>query len=285
MKFALFIFNFLILTSLAKAEEVVVLVPGFFNSLAPGYFSEEIVNSLTSRGLKVYVTHKLNPIGTIEDNGLRLENFLKSIQQIEKKQIHFNIIAHSAGGFYSLWVANRQQVSIKNLYTISTPYKGVEFIQTWINNCSLFKALTEFAQLESLKQLTASGAEQFLKSIRVPPQTKIFAFAGKQSEDLDITDARNLSAPLLVTSHFISYVSDGIVAFQSGLGLGQIKNTNDQLAPQFKDSKYFISLDHWEQVIDSRAFLILGTRNIDYIQVEQIRFYSGLADYIKKQEN
>ena len=266
----------------AKASEVVVLVPGFFNSFTPEYFSQDVISSLAKKGLKVYVADNLNGIGTIEDNGSRVEKFLKAVEAAEGHHVDFNIVAHSAGGFYSLWVANRHNFSIKNIYTISTPYLGVEFIQTWIDNCLLFRGLTEFAHLESLKELTAIGAENFLKNVRVDAKTKIYAFGGTQDESIDVTDARNISAPFLVTSHYITYASDGIVAFRSSIGVGQVQTTDGRKAMQFSDHNFRINLDHWEQVLDSRSFLMLGIRNTDYIRREQIRFYSGLADFIVK---
>ncbi|MFZ3231556.1 MAG: hypothetical protein WA160_15215 [Pseudobdellovibrio sp.] len=273
----------LILSSLfASAAEIVVLVPGFFNSLNPEYFSQDIVNSFKNKGFKVYVVNNFNPIGTIEDNGTRLEAFLKAVELNEKHAVDFNLVAHSAGGFYSMWVANRQHFSIKNIYTVSTPYLGVEFIETWLADCTLFRAITDLAHLESLKELTPEGAKNFLATIRVSPNTKITAFGGYQSESIDITNARNLSAPLLVTSHFITKDSDGIVAFSSAIGLGNIKTTEEKTASQFLAKKYFIALEHWEQILDSSSFILLGIRNTGYIRNEQIRFYSGLADLLAK---
>ncbi|OFZ30182.1 MAG: hypothetical protein A2622_10065 [Bdellovibrionales bacterium RIFCSPHIGHO2_01_FULL_40_29] len=266
----------------ARSNEVLVLVPGFFNSFTPEYFSNDVVSAFTKKGMKTYVAKGLNPIGTIADNGSRLEIILDQIKALEGQKVQFNIVAHSAGGFYSLWVAHRQKFTIKNLYTISTPYKGVEFIQTWIDKSFLFRTLTELAYLEGLKELSASGVQSFLNTVRVSPETKIIAFGGFQEEGLDITDARNISVPLRVTSHFISSKSDGIVAYSSALGLGSIKTTESKQAQQFLVSNIAIKLEHWEQVLEPNAFIFLGVRNIGYIQREQIRFYSSLADYVLK---
>ena len=126
--------------SFAK-QEIVVLVPGFFNSFTPEYFSDEIVNSFQKRGLKVYVAGDLNPVGTVEDNGARLSNFFSRIEANENQKVDFNIVAHSAGGLYALYVANQNKFTIKNLITIATPYKGVEFLQKWLDNSFLFKGL------------------------------------------------------------------------------------------------------------------------------------------------
>lgn len=282
MKLFLVICSLMTISLSAKASEVVVLVPGFFNSFTPEYFSQDVIDAFTKKGHKVYIANKLNGVGTIEDNGARLENLLKSIEVSEGHKVDFNLVAHSAGGFYSLWVANRHNFSIKGIYTVSTPYQGVEFVQTWLDNCMLFATLTELAKLDSLRQLTPAGAAQFLKTIRIDPKTKVTAFGGYQNESIDVTDARNISTPLLVTSHYITHLSDGIVAFRSALGLGAIQTTDAKVAQQFTDRNFRINLEHWEQVLDSRSFLILGIRNIDYIRREQIRFYSGLAELIER---
>ena len=79
------------------AKEVVVLVPGFFNSFAPEYFSQDIVKSFRDKGFQVYIADRLNPIGRIDENGTRLENLLGQIEKAENGHVAFNIVGHSAG--------------------------------------------------------------------------------------------------------------------------------------------------------------------------------------------
>lgn len=265
------------------AKDIVVLVPGFFNSFTPEYFSQDIVNSFRAKGFTVYIADNLNPIGTIEDNGVRLEKYMAAVERNENAHVAFNILGHSAGGLYSLFVANRQKFEIKNIFTVATPFKGVEFVQNWLDNSLLFKAVTDLAHLDGVKQLTPNGVKQFLGSIRVAPQTRIVAFGGYQEKGLDIWNAKNMSVPLRVTSHFISEAhSDGIVGYESALGLGAIRTTQNLAAQQFRNPQFFLALEHWEQVLDYRSFILLGIRNTGYIHNEQIRFYSGLADYLLK---
>lgn len=262
------------------AKDVVVLVPGFFNSFAPEYFSQEIIQSFRSKGFPVYVTENLNPVGTIEDNGARLERFLGDIERAEGSRVTFHLVAHSAGGFYSLYAANSQKFEIKNILSVSTPYKGVEFVQAWLDNSILFRALTELAHLDGLKQLTPQGVKRFMASVRVAPQTRVLAFGGYQNKSFDVWNARYISTPLRITAHHITGNSDGIVGYDSAMGLGDIKTTQGTSAVQLRHPKYFLPLEHWEQVLDSRVFVILGIRNTDYIRREQVRFYNGLADYL-----
>lgn len=266
----------------SSTDEVVVLVPGFFNSFAPEYFSKDVSNSFTRKGLKVYIATGLNPIGTIEENGAGLESILNQIEQIQGHHVTFDLVGHSAGGLYSLWVAHRQKFQIKNILTVSTPFQGVDFVQNWLTNCLPFQTLANLAHLDGLKQLTHDGVQKFLSQIRISPETNVFAFAGFQPEGFDLTDARVISGPLRITSYYTPGSSDGIVSFNSALGLGQIMTTENTSARQFKDARFYIALEHWEQVLDASSFLLLGIRNTDYIRDEQIRFYSGLADLILK---
>ena len=263
------------------AKDIVVLVPGFFNSFAPEYFSQDIIEAFENKGFKVYSAKNLNPIGTIEDNGVRLENFLTKIENLEKQKITFNLVAHSAGGFYSLFVANRRNFNIKNILTVSTPYKGIE-IQRWLNDPIVSKILTEYLHLGALTQLTKSGVESFLSNLKVSPNIKVTAFGGYQNQHINVWDAQFLSPPLSVTSDFISEISDGIVGYSSALGLNKLLTTDSTMTVLIKKPKYFFALEHWEQVLDSHSFLLLGIFNTNYIRQEQIRFYSGLADYLLK---
>ena len=56
--------------------------------------------------------------------------------------------------------------------------------------------------------------------------------------------------------------------------------TENKPATQLRDPNFFLSLEHWEQVLESSSFLLLGIRNTGYIRNEQVRFYGGLADYL-----
>ncbi len=282
-KFALILMTFVVAQT-ASARDVVVLVPGFFNSFAPEYFSQDIVNSFRKKGFQVYIANNLNPIGHIEENGSRLESLLQQIEKAENGHVAFNIVAHSAGGFYAMWVANRQKFEIKNIMTVSTPFQGVEFVHALKIDSYLFESLLDLAHLESLDELTPAGAKIFIGSIRISPKTKMFAFGGFQTDGWDITDARNLSVPMRVTDHFTTGVSDGIVSFASAMAIGEVKTTANEMAKQFRDKKFFLNLEHWEQVLDARSFLLLGIRNVSFIRDEQIRFYSGLADLLNTQK-
>lgn len=275
---------FFVFSSSTFARDVVVLVPGFFNSFALEYFSNDIVNSFKNKNLHVHVADGLNPIGTIEENGEKLDEILSQLEEDEKKMgevsTTFHLVAHSAGGFYSLYVANLQKYKIKNILTVSTPFKGAEFVDVWLKRSILFNIATEFIYLDGLTQLTESGVKKFLSTIRIPPETKIASFGGFQNKNLDIWNARYLSLPLRVTGHYISERSDGIVGFSSAMAKPEILTTNGTLANHINHPDYILPLEHWEQVLDSKSFFVFGVRNTGYIRNEQIRFYSGIANYL-----
>ncbi len=276
--FGILLFSFF--SIVAQARDVVVLVPGFFNAFAPDYFSKDIVKTFKLKDFNVYVVEGLNPIGTIEENGARLIPQLAAIRKNETGKI--NIVAHSAGGFYSLYAIQNGNFEIKTLVTISTPYLGLDFIQDWRDSSSLFSELTNLASLDGLKQLTPDYVAQFTKTIRIPETLKIFAYGGWQPRNLDIWNAKNLSGVLRITDHFIPGDSDGIVSFKSSLGIHGFLTTTNKTAQMFVDPHFTIPLEHWEQVLDYKSFILLGTRNIDVIRERQISFYSQIADVITK---
>ncbi len=263
-----------------SAKDVVVLVPGFFNAFAPEYFSKDIIQSFQKKGFSVYVIEGLNPIGSIEENGAKLIPQLKQIQKNESGKL--NIVAHSAGGFYSLYAIQNGNLDVNNLVTVSTPYLGLDFLQAWRDDSSLFTSLTDLCSLSGLRQLTPAYVEQFAKTIRVPEKLKIFTYGGWQPRSLDIWNARNLSGVLRITDHFIPGDSDGIVSFKSSLGIHGFLTTTNKSAKMFVDPNFTIPLEHWEQVLDYRSFLLLGTRNIGVVQERQINFYSKIADLVSK---
>ena len=274
--FALFVLFFKVF---ALASDAVILVPGFFNSFAPEYFSQDIVRAFEQKGFKVYVAEKLNPVGSIEENGSRLLPQLQKIQEIEKDR-RLHIVSHSAGGLYSLYAIHHGKLNIKNLITISTPYAGLDFLQALRDHSLLLKKVTDLAYLQGLRQLTPPYVDQFLKTIRVPDNLSIYAYGGYQPRSVDIWDAKNLSSVLLLTDTFIPKQSDGIVSFASSQSLRNIKTESQKSSKMYVDPHYIINLEHWEQVLDYRNFLLLGTRNIGVIRDRQIEFYTGIANLL-----
>jgi pimeloyl-ACP methyl ester carboxylesterase len=150
----------------ASVQKIVVFVPGFFNSFAPEYFSYDIVKTMQT---------KLNPIGTIQDNGERVYQLFQNIRA-QNPKAEINVIGHSAGGLYALYAINKGAHYIKNLITVSTPFNGVEFVENWRENSWAFSELMRWSYLDGLRQLTTPFVQNFLKTVRVPPSLRIMAY-------------------------------------------------------------------------------------------------------------
>lgn len=265
-------------TTLAK---VVVLVPGFFNSLAPGhvdaqgikpYWSATIVNTFKKAGYKVFVVKGLNPVGSIEENGQRLLHFLDSIKSDLQGEISFSVVAHSAGGLYTLYANHLRPLPIKRLVAINTPFDGVEFIERITRDVPGVTDLEAALNLESLNQLRPELVHRALGQLRSPPQFPVDAIYGFQPQSYWIWDAAYLSPIFYLTQALMERSSDGIVTHHSALsgdGLLRVGRPDE-----------IIYLDHWKQVLDADLFRFFGMINVEYIRQEQIRFYSQLLEIL-----
>ena len=261
------------------AQRVVIFVPGFFNSFAPEYFSDAIIETMQAKGFKVIVSQHLNPVGTIEDNGERvLQIFTDAHAQNPDADI--DVVGHSAGGLYALYAINKGARYIKNLITVSTPFNGLEFIESWNRNVPGFTRVTELIYLQGLQQLTTPFVQNFLASLRVPSTLKIISYGGYQPVSFNIFDAANMSAVLSFTAAFIPTASDGIVSFKSATATTLINTTEKTVLVVRPNLNSYIPLEHWEQVLDYRNFILLGTPNIGIIRDRQIKFYSKIADQL-----
>lgn len=262
-----------------KTKRIVVFVPGFFNSFAPEYFSSDIVSAMQAKGFAVVIAQKLNPVGTIEENGERVLYLFQNIRQLAPNA-QVSVVGHSAGGLYALYAINKGARDIKTLVTVSTPFNGVEFVENWRENSWLFKTLMDWVHLDGLRQLTTPFVQQFIKSVRVPSSLKIIAYGGYQPVNWDITNAANMSAVLSVTDKFITGPSDGIVSFESAVHTTEIPTVEKTLNKVRADRGFVLGLEHWEQVLDYRHFYLLGVRNPKIIRDRQIQFYSGISNML-----
>lgn len=260
-------------------KRIVVFVPGFFNSFAPEYFSSDIVSAMQSKGYTVVIAQKLNPVGTIEDNGERVLKLFVNLKQLAPNaEVH--VIGHSAGGLYALYAINKGARYIKTLVTVSTPFNGVEFVENWRDNSWAFRTLMDLAHLDGLRQLTSPYVQRFIQSVRVPSTLNILAYGGYQPVKWDVTNAANMTAVLSVTDAFITGPSDGIVSFASATWMTNIPTTEKTLNKVRSDKSFVLDLEHWEQCLDYRHFYMLGVRNPHVIRDRQVKFYSGIASML-----
>jgi hypothetical protein len=270
-------------------KKIVVLVPGYFNSLAPGYFrgqrpevgpywSIDIIRTFQVQGFpSVYVVNNLNPFGTIVENSNRLREYLNQLHQsLHGQAVEYYLVGHSAGGLYSLTVASSTQLPIKKVVSISTPLAGASIVdsvyQTW------FGTVAEWLSLDSIRELTETNVKQYLSQFRLPEGLQYYVYGGYQPSSIDFLPAENLSFPFYVTSKLIGEASDGVISYRSATDNHfRLQSVHGNLIQTFVEQKDYIHLDHSEQVLDYRICALLGTQHPEYIQQEQIRFYSVVA--------
>lgn len=293
MKMLFFIISLILtfsLNSFANQQPIVVLVPGFISSLAPGYmrlhpnlqikpyFSEAIVESFESRGLETHVADNLYPLGTLEQDGVQLISYLRKLQ-LKTGNRPMILVGHSAGGFYSLYaIAHDPSLRIAGLFTIATPYLGASLVDHIGDDLPLFDKIANLIDFHTVQEFRRARVNQFLWSLTLPRNLKVVTFAPKQSAGglLGWTDAKNLSWPMVIAKKLAQdSESDGIVNPDSALGRGMWFA---------QPSNIEFPLEHWEQVVDYRVFTLLGVRNVGYIKREQQKFYSRLADQIVAQK-
>lgn len=258
------------------AKPAVVLVPGFFNSLADGsskgpYFSRTVVRTIQDQGFDVYVVDNLKPVGSVETNANLLLDFLRRMERIPGLQDRgLILIGHSAGGLYSLRAMTLDPyLPVTTLATISTPYHGVNFVEK-LTDSAVIRKLVEWIRLGALMELTPTGVRQIMGKIRIPSRVRIINTGGAQKPCflLGCARAERLSWLLTISGHLNGEDSDGVVPYASALGLN---------AERMDDA---IHLEHWEQVLDSRVFSLLGVANTGYVEKEQRRFYTALLQQI-----
>ena len=277
--------------SAPQNQPVIVLVPGFFNSLVPGhvrtqppfifpYFSGTIVHTLQNYGTVVTV-NTLMPVGTVEQNGEILGRFLAATaMQYPGRQMI--LVAHSAGGLYSMWaLTNRPDLPVRTVLTIATPYGGVEMVDNIATQVKPLDTLALYMNLESLRQFKKSKVAALLAGFRLPENVRWIALAGSQPPCslLACGDSRNLSWILTLAQMLMKNSSDGIVTVDSALArnIGVRGSSGGPFRFEAWHDLNF-ALEHWEMVEDSRLFKVLGIVNTGHIHDMQRRLFEQIFD-------
>lgn len=268
----------------------VVLVPGFFNSAIPGssedgnpwrqpYFSRDIIDGLVTAGYRPWVADNLNPVGSIEENGQRLVQFLV------KKSADFGndsviLVGHSAGGLYALWALSSHggieiPLDIHRLVTVGTPFLGLDFLKSLERKgVPVQELITPFC-LKNVMGLTEEKVHDFLSSIQFQKPLRIDSFAGYQPTGSDFWNFQVLSGPLRFFQLLIAEPSDGIVSVRSALGLQALNNQNHN-QNEFLSTyihRETIDLEHWELSADYRILKLSGVLNTSPLRREQRSSY------------
>lgn len=260
----------------AFAARHLVLVPGFFSSAipAPGggivpwkpYFSRDIVKYLELSGDRVWVVDNLSPLGSVEENGQRLIRFLDS-HAGEMAGQSLLLIAHSAGGLYSVYAAAHSNHPIDHIITVATPFQGLKFLETLDRNHIPVEDIVTPICLENLLGLREKAVVDFLGNIRFHRPLRLDVWAGYQKASPVTWNWRFLSAPILPIHALTTEKSDGVVTVKSALAatplLGRKANLNLQIHHEP------IGLEHWEFNLDADFAIAYGVLNISSLRNAQ----------------
>ncbi len=302
-----FLFIFL-LSSFVFAEcnpnKIVVLVPGTLNSAVPGtpgssphnrvYFSQAIIDTVTKFVCHTYVVKGLTWFGDFKTNGGTVFKELIDWQEQHPvlRGLPIEIIAHSAGGFYSLQAASLNYslgspLNFTRMHFLSTPLKGLELANILSSNNlvrrqmeKLFNRNYAGLDLRGLWQLRSPQTQAFLDDLVVPNDIEVNAYAGIQTPppSLDREFESAFLPPVFQAFEFLmDRLGDGIVSAESALGQPLIHSTNGNLFLNLHPHpEAEIPLDHVEEVWDFKYLEYLGFQETSHVEAEQIKFIESL---------
>lgn len=252
------------------APKFMFLIPGFFN--IPGertprcgvrYFSSTILQTVRDQGFTPVEIDTLDPVGTVEQNGARLLHELNKFR-LDHPGTKFSAIAHSAGGLYLAWAVTADpSLPLHQVVTIATPYRGVDLINT-IGQIPGANVIAKTLNLDGLREFEHSNMRRLLSQMRIPASTRWIAVGATQPRCrlANCSHAERQSWLLSLASSLFSGPGDGVVSVESALGDGdvfQFETLEDLTVP----------LEHWEVVLDSRLFALLGVSNSKWIDRQQ----------------
>lgn len=284
---------------------LIVLVPGTFNSLLPGtvrhdmvrkvwevhpYYSENIIQTIESLGYVVYVVKRLHSAGSFERNGgLTFRQLRKWYQaNYPDGNLPITMIGHSAGGLYALFAAHlNHSLPIKRVVLMASPISGLALANSYFSIPilgDLSEVVINYASslldLRGLPQMRSERVKQFLQSLRLDTQTRVFAVGLTQAESKGYESRKNadyLCLACRLTALLIDEPSDGIIGISSAYGVqAKTFNRNGEEVWFHRLVKQHGFLDHSEQTMDSRIFEFFGVKNAGFIRQEQNRFFRSL---------
>lgn len=269
------------------APSNLVLVPGFFSSAIPApenfgnpwkqpYFSHDIVRHLAARTAHLWVVDTLNPVGSVEENGKRLITFLRNRQKDFGGQ-PITLLAHSAGGLYSLFAAANSDLPINHIIAVSTPFRGLRVIQALEDQGIPFDELAAPFCLKNLSGLKEAPVRKFITGLQLKHPVRLDVFAGYQTTGVAFWDWRILSPPLVPFQALIREPSDGIVSVQSSLNVNDLKFKNPANLDVHVHSQT-LPLEHWELIIDAELTRLYGIQNIRSLRQAQLHTYSLILE-------
>lgn len=284
-------------------SRAIVLVPGTLNSAVPGspedpyknfYYSQAITSTVAKQFCDFYVVKGLSWFGDFQNNGEVVFNELTEWQNQNPhlKDKPLDVIAHSAGGFYSLFAAHQNAklnspLKFRKMHFISTPLHGLELANILTANPlvkkqmeRLFNRVYSGLDLRGLWQLQTDQTERFLGQLEIPETIEIHTYAGSQSAPSSWKDefASPFLPPVFQAFEFlIDGPSDGIVSVDSAYWIPVLKTTNSGILHSiFPHREITLPLDHVEEVWDSSYLEYLGFKRTDHVSREQTRLIESI---------
>ena len=185
------------------------------------------------------------------------------------------VIAHSAGGLYSLYAASHTSYPINRIITVGTPYLGLAFLKPLEEQNIPIDLFLKYFYLKNLLGLKPDVVPRFIQSLQLKHPVRVDAFAGRQSMGIDFWDWRTLSEALVPLQLLNNESSDGVVTVQSALGIGffqgKVANLDAHVHTQV------IGMEHWEFVLNAELARVFGVQNVgDLRNAQEWAYYNIL---------
>jgi pimeloyl-ACP methyl ester carboxylesterase len=160
----------------------VFLVPGLANSTIAPYFSVDGQRILSESGLRVVELISLTSLGGFEANGKRVRDILD--KECNKRNW---IVAHSAGGFFSMAAIKESRCRITGLMTVGSPLAGSIIARDVFKTpiASLYRWARAYLWFESqlFDDLLPDEVEKFYKHVEPFPYCfRLLTVAGVQPQ-------------------------------------------------------------------------------------------------------
>lgn len=276
---------FLLLGSNAFAQETcrskpLIFVPGFFSvfkqeGTAFHYFSPTILRTAEQFGYSTYVVNDLDPVGSIAENGARLERELPKIQNLFPG-CELTFLGHSAGGLYIAHALTHfPQTPVKAVITISTPYAGSDILRL-VKLVPGWRKLAQWLNLESIREFAPETMAEIVGQFHLPNVPWILVGAEQKTCFLlscALPSRMNwvLSAPWTFTPDR----GDGMVSLESSYALqGNAAFFPARGVERWTDLTF--PLDHMKSVHDASFFNMLGQTDSGWVDRQQVESYAAL---------
>jgi hypothetical protein len=290
MKKLLFIFLFLGWSAAQAQENILVMIPGFFNypqgsgevsDSRGAYFSKVILATIREWGYSPEIIDNLNPVGTLAENSQLLQVALQQLVA-DHPQANFKVIAHSAGGLYLADVLTRlPDLPFHTVVTIATPYAGVRIVDI-LAEVPGFKKITAALDLRAVREFKSANMPAFISQLRLPAGIRWIALGAAQPvcELLTCLEAQYQPWLFSMIWQFAGEPGDGVVSTASATATGLHFLNNQGAEAPIERWDFVLPLDHWDQTLDPPLIELMGVINSGWVGQEQALVYNSILSQI-----